>query len=34
VPVSHVLQQDIQTFHRVRQQCLKHRTALVNQLRG
>ena len=34
VPVSSVLQQDIQTLHRVRQQCLKSRTALVNQLRG
>jgi transposase len=34
VPVSSVLQQDIQTLHRVRQQCLKSRTALVNQRRG
>jgi transposase len=34
VPVSSVLQQDIQTLHRVRQQCIKSRTALVNQLRG
>jgi transposase len=34
VPMSSGLQQDIQTFHRVRQQCLKSRTALVNQLRG
>ncbi len=34
LPVSTMLQQDIQTLHRVRQQCLKSRTALVNQLRG
>jgi transposase len=34
VPVSTLLQQDIQTLHRVRQQCIKSRTALVNQLRG
>jgi transposase len=34
VPMSSGLQQDIQTLHRVRQQGLKHRTALVNQLRG
>ena len=34
VPVSSMLQQDIQTWHRVRQQCLKSRTALDNQLRG
>jgi transposase len=34
VPVSSTLQQDIQTLHRVRSQCLKSRTALVNQLRG
>jgi transposase len=34
VPMSSTLQQDIQTLHRVRSQCLKSRTALVNQLRG
>ena len=34
MPVSSGLQQDSQTLHRVRQQCLKSRTALVNQLRG
>ena len=34
VPVSTLLHQDIQTLHRVRQQCIKSRTALVNQLRG
>jgi transposase len=34
VPVRTRLQQDIETRHRVRQQCMKSRTALVNQLRG
>jgi transposase len=32
--VSSTWHQDIQTFHRVRSQCLKRRTALVNPLRG
>jgi len=34
VPVSSTRQQDSQTLPRVRSQCLKSRTALVNQLRG
>jgi len=34
VPVKSVEQQDIQAVHRVRERLVKHRTALVNQIRG
>ena len=34
VPIKSEQQQEIQTLHRVRQQLLKSRTALVNQVRG
>jgi transposase len=34
VPVKSAAQQDVQALHRVREQLLKSRTALVNQVRG
>src|SRR5208282_3642627 len=34
VPVKSAAQQDLQALHRVREQLLKSRTALVNQVRG
>jgi transposase len=34
VAVKTVAQQDLQMLHRVRQRCIKARTALVNQIRG
>ena len=34
VPVKTVAQQDVQALHRLRQGCLKDRTALANRLRG
>jgi transposase len=34
VPIKSAAQQDIQALHRVREQLLKARTALVNQVRG
>ncbi len=34
VPIKSAAQQDIQALHRVREQLLKSRTALVNQVRG
>jgi transposase len=34
VPIKSVAQQDLQALHRVREQLLKSRTALVNQVRG
>lgn len=34
VPVKTVVQQDQQALHRVRQLRMKHRTALINQMRG
>ena len=34
VPIKSVEQQDIQAQHRVRERLVKHRTALVNQIRG
>jgi transposase len=34
VPVKTVAQQDQQALHRVRHQRMKHRTALINQMRG
>jgi len=34
VAVKSVEQQDLQMLHRVRERCIKARTALVNQLRG
>lgn len=34
VPLKSVEQQDIQVIHRIRQQLVKSRTALVNQMRG
>lgn len=34
IAVKTVEQQDIQLIHRLRQEAIKHRTALVNQLRG
>jgi len=34
VPVKNPAQQDIQALHRVREQLIRNRTALVNQARG
>jgi transposase len=34
VPIKSAAQQDLQALHRVREQLLKSRTALVNQVRG
>ena len=34
VPIKTVAQQDMQAVHRVRERLVKHRTALVNQIRG
>lgn len=34
VPVKSVGQQDLQTAHRMRAIRLRHRTALINQMRG
>ena len=34
VPIKSAAQQDVQALHRVREQLLKSRTALVNQVRG
>lgn len=34
VPIKTVEQQDVQGLHRVRERLIKHRTALVNQMRG
>ncbi len=34
VPIKSVAQQDIQALHRVREQVIKNRTALANQVRG
>ena len=34
VPVKNPAQQDIQALHRVREQLIRSRTALVNQVRG
>ena len=34
VPVKSVEQQDIQAAHRMRAILLRHRTALINQMRG
>ena len=34
VPIKTVVQQDRQALHRVRQLRMKHRTALINQIRG
>ena len=34
VPVKNPAQQDIQALHRVREQLIRSRTALVNQARG
>jgi transposase len=34
VPIKTVEQQDVQGLHRVRERLVKHRTALVNQMRG
>src|SRR5918911_15068 len=34
VAVKSVAQQDLQMLHRVRERCIKARTALVNQIRG
>jgi transposase len=34
VPLKTVAQQDMHALHRVRERLVKHRTALVNQLRG
>ncbi len=34
VPIKSVEQQDIQALHRVREQLVKNRTALANQMRG
>jgi transposase len=34
VPMKTVEQQDLQALHRVRERLVKHRTAVVNQVRG
>ena len=34
VPVKSVMQRDIQAAHRMRAIVLRHRTALINQMRG
>jgi transposase len=34
VPVKNVEQQDVQSLHRIREQYVKNRTALINQIRG
>src|ERR1700674_1795195 len=34
VPIKHEEQQDLQALHRVREQLVKNRTALANQIRG
>lgn len=34
ISIKSVAQQDVQLIHRLRQEALKRRTALVNQLRG
>lgn len=34
VPIKNIEQQDVQCLHRVRQQLIRNRTALVNQIRG
>jgi transposase len=34
VPINSTADQDMQTLHRIREQCVKMRTALANQLRG
>jgi transposase len=34
VPIHSTVDQDMQTLHRIREQCVKMRTALANQLRG
>lgn len=34
VPIKEVDQQDLQSFHRAREQVIKARTALVNEIRG
>ena len=34
VPVKSVARQDIQCLHRMREQCVTRRTALMNQVRG
>jgi transposase len=34
VPIKHEAQQDLQALHRVREQLVKNRTALANQIRG
>src|SRR5512144_3317718 len=34
VPINSLEQQDIQALHRIREQLIKSRTALVNQIRG
>jgi transposase len=34
VPIKNEEQQDLQALHRVREQLVKNRTALANQIRG